>query len=162
HSPTAASACSTSAGVRPGSPSPRSREKSSGPGRRRIDPRDIEPATDERVSTARTGAGTTAPGRFAVKRRSTAIAALLVAAAYAEGRPIIGLLGEYDALPGLSQKARPAEEALTPGAPGHGCGHNLLGAAALGAAVAVKEQIAAGRIRGTVRFYGCPAEETLV
>src|SRR5262249_27350775 len=70
--------------------------------------------------------------------------------------------GEYDALPGLSQKAQPAREPLTPGAAGHGCGHNLLGVAALGAAVAVKEQIAAGRLKGTVRFYGCPAEETLV
>src|SRR5262249_35216734 len=152
-------------------------------------------ATDEWASTARTGAGTTAPGRFAVKRLSTAITALLVVVAcrhagadgppsgtrdiavaaverhrkdlvdladrlwgyaetalrerrsaaaladyaerqgfqvergvaglptafvatYGEGQPIIGLLGEYDALPGLSQKAQPAEEALTPGAPG--------------------------------------------
>jgi aminobenzoyl-glutamate utilization protein B len=83
-------------------------------------------------------------------------------ARYGEGRPIIGLLGEYDALPGLSQKARPGREVLTPGAPGHGCGHNLLGVAALGAAVAAKEQIAAGRLKGTIRFYGCPAEETLV
>jgi aminobenzoyl-glutamate utilization protein B len=83
-------------------------------------------------------------------------------ASYGEGRPIIGLLGEYDALPGLSQKARPSREAITPGGAGHGCGHNLLGTAALSAAVAVKEQIAAGRLKGTVRFYGCPAEETLV
>jgi aminobenzoyl-glutamate utilization protein B len=83
-------------------------------------------------------------------------------ARFGEGRPIIGLLGEYDALPGLSQKARPVKEPLTPGAPGHGCGHNLLGAATLGAAVAIKEQIAAGRLKGTVRYYGCPAEETLV
>ena len=50
----------------------------------------------------------------------------------------------------------------TPGGAGHGCGHNLLGAAALGAAVAVKQQMATGRLKGTVRFYGCPAEETLV
>jgi aminobenzoyl-glutamate utilization protein B len=85
-----------------------------------------------------------------------------VVAQYGQGRPIIGLLGEYDALPGLSQKVRPTREALTPGGAGHGCGHNLLGAAALGAAIAVEEQMAAGRLKGTVRFYGCPAEETLV
>src|SRR5579883_2379596 len=83
-------------------------------------------------------------------------------ARFGEGRPIIGLLGEYDALPGLSQKAQPAREPLATGGAGHGCGHNLLGAAALGAAIAVKEQIAAGKLKGTVRFYGCPAEETLV
>ena len=51
-------------------------------------------------------------------------------AQYGEGRPIIGVLGEYDALPGLSQKAQPVKEVLQPGAPGHGCGHNLLGTAA--------------------------------
>jgi aminobenzoyl-glutamate utilization protein B len=83
-------------------------------------------------------------------------------ASFGEGRPIIGLLGEYDALPGLSQNAQPTREPLVTGQAGHGCGHNLLGAAALGAAVAVKEQIAAGKLRGTIRFYGCPAEETLV
>jgi aminobenzoyl-glutamate utilization protein B len=98
---------------------------------------------------------------FRVERGVAGLPTAFVAS-YGEGRPTIGLLGEYDALPGLSQKAQPTKEALTPGAPGHGCGHNLLGAAALGAAVAVKEQVASGRIRGTVRFYGCPAEETLV
>jgi aminobenzoyl-glutamate utilization protein B len=81
---------------------------------------------------------------------------------FGEGRPIIGLLGEYDALPGLSQKAQPTRQVVVAGSAGHGCGHNLLGAAALGAAIAVKEQIAAGRLKGTIRFYGCPAEETLV
>jgi aminobenzoyl-glutamate utilization protein B len=83
-------------------------------------------------------------------------------ARFGEGRPIIGLLGEYDALPGLSQKAKPNREALAADSADHGCGHNLLGAAALGATIAVKEQIAAGRLKGTVVYYGCPAEETLV
>jgi len=82
-------------------------------------------------------------------------------ASYGEGRPIIGILGEYDALPGISQKASPVKEALEPGAPGHGCGHNLLGVASLGAAVAVKELIAAGTLRGTIRYYGTPAEEAI-
>jgi aminobenzoyl-glutamate utilization protein B len=80
-------------------------------------------------------------------------------ASYGSGAPIIGVLGEYDALPGLSQKASPQKDPLTPGAPGHGCGHNLLGAASLGAAVTVKQLIAAGDLHGTIRFYGTPAEE---
>jgi aminobenzoyl-glutamate utilization protein B len=82
-------------------------------------------------------------------------------ASYGEGRPVIAVLGEYDALPGLSQKAVPERAVLRPGAPGHGCGHNLFGAASLGAAVAVKELIAAGKLKGTVRFYGTPAEEAI-
>jgi aminobenzoyl-glutamate utilization protein B len=82
-------------------------------------------------------------------------------ASYGAGRPVIAVLGEYDALPGLSQKAEPSRAVLRAGAPGHGCGHNLFGAASLGAALAVKELIAAGRLNGTVRFYGTPAEEAV-
>jgi aminobenzoyl-glutamate utilization protein B len=82
-------------------------------------------------------------------------------ASYGEGRPVIAVLGEYDALPGLSQKAVPERAVLQEGAPGHGCGHNLFGAASLGAAIAVKELIAAGTLSGTVRFYGTPAEEAV-
>jgi aminobenzoyl-glutamate utilization protein B len=82
-------------------------------------------------------------------------------ASYGEGKPVIGLLGEYDALPGLSQKAQPSQEVLEAGAPGHGCGHNLLGTAALSAAVAIKDLMAAGQLKGTVRFYGTPAEEAV-
>ncbi len=82
-------------------------------------------------------------------------------ASYGEGQPVIAILGEYDALPGISQKAQPTKEPLVAGAPGHGCGHNLFGAASLGAAVAIKEQIAAGKLRGTIRFYGTPAEESV-
>lgn len=82
-------------------------------------------------------------------------------ASYGQGRPIIGILGEYDALPGISQKAQPVKEALEAGSAGHGCGHNLFGAASLGAAVAIKELIAAGKLKGTIRFYGTPAEESV-
>ncbi|MCI0338035.1 MAG: amidohydrolase [Acidobacteria bacterium] len=82
-------------------------------------------------------------------------------ATYGEGRPIIGILGEYDALPGISQKALPVKEAFLPGGAGHGCGHNLFGAGSLGAAVAIKELIAAGKLKGTIRFYGTPAEESV-
>jgi aminobenzoyl-glutamate utilization protein B len=78
-----------------------------------------------------------------------------------KGRPVSGIMGEYDALPGISQKAQPTQEALEEGAPGHGCGHNLFGPASLAAAVAIKERIAAGDLKGTVRFYGTPAEESV-
>ena len=82
-------------------------------------------------------------------------------ASYGQGRPVIAVLGEYDALPGLSQKAVPERVALADGAAGHGCGHNLFGAASLGAAIAVKDLVAAGKLSGTVRFYGTPAEEAV-
>lgn len=80
-------------------------------------------------------------------------------AEYGSGSPVIGILGEFDALPGLSQKTVPTKEPLNPGSAGHGCGHNLFGVASLGAAIAVKELIEAGELSGTVRFYGTPAEE---
>ncbi len=77
-----------------------------------------------------------------------------------EGGPVIAILGEYDALPGLSQEAGVAEHRPLPGnGYGHGCGHNLLGSASLLAAAAVKDYLAAHGIKGRVRYYGCPAEE---
>jgi aminobenzoyl-glutamate utilization protein B len=82
-------------------------------------------------------------------------------AEFGSGKPIIGIIGEFDALPGLSQKAQPTKEAMNPGAPGHGCGHNLFGAGSLGAAVAIKELIQQGKLKGTLRFYGTPAEEAV-
>ena len=97
---------------------------------------------------------------FTVERGVAGLPTAFVAS-YGEGRPVIGVLGEYDALPGLSQKAQASKEALVPGAPGHGCGHNLLGTGALGAALAVKDLMAAGRLKGTIRFYGTPAEEAV-
>ena len=97
---------------------------------------------------------------FKVERGTAGMPTAFVAS-YGEGRPIIGVLGEYDALPGLSQKAGSAKEVLAAGAPGHGCGHNLLGAASLGAALAVKELMAEGKLKGTIRFYGTPAEEAV-
>ena len=83
-------------------------------------------------------------------------------ATWGEGRPIIGILGEYDALPSLSQKVSPVKDPIVEESPGHGCGHNLLGVGALGAALAVKAAMEQGGIKGTIRYYGCPAEETLV
>jgi aminobenzoyl-glutamate utilization protein B len=80
-------------------------------------------------------------------------------AEYGSGEPVIGIMGEFDALPGLSQAAVPERSPIESGAPGHGCGHNIFGSASLGAAIAVKQQIEAGDIDGTIRFYGTPAEE---
>ncbi len=80
-------------------------------------------------------------------------------ATYGSGKPVIGILGEFDALPGISQKAIPEKIALEDGAAGHGCGHNLFGTASLGAAVAVKNLISSGKLKGTVKFFGTPAEE---
>lgn len=97
---------------------------------------------------------------FTVERGLAGMPTAFVAS-YGQGRPIIGILGEYDALPGLSQKAQTDKEALEPGAAGHGCGHNLLGTAALSAALAIKDLIAEGKLKGTVRFYGTPAEEAV-
>lgn len=77
-----------------------------------------------------------------------------------KGGPVIAILGEYDALPGLSQEAGLAEQRpLVPGGSGHGCGHNMLGSASLLAAVAVKDWLARSGLPGRVRYYGCPAEE---
>ena len=79
---------------------------------------------------------------------------------WGEGGPVIAFLGEYDALPGLSQEAGVAEPRPVEAAGhGHGCGHNLLGSAALLAATAVKDWLAVHKVPGRVRYYGCPAEE---
>ena len=80
-------------------------------------------------------------------------------ASYGSGKPVIGIIGEYDALPGLSQKPIPKKEPLVQGAPGHGCGHNIYGASGMAGAIAVKVAMEATGIKGTVKFFGCPAEE---
>lgn len=76
-----------------------------------------------------------------------------------DGGPIIGFAGEYDALPGLSQKLTTVMDPIVDGGHGHGCGHNLLGTGCLAAAVAVKQWMQEAGTNGTVRYYGCPAEE---
>jgi len=80
-------------------------------------------------------------------------------AAWGQGKPVIAVLGEYDALPALSQESIPERKPLLDGAPGHGCGHNLLGTASLFAAISIKDWLADKKIAGTIRFYGTPAEE---
>lgn len=80
-------------------------------------------------------------------------------ASYGFGKPVIGILGEYDALPGMSQEAVPERKPRVNGAPGQACGHHLFGTGSLAAAIAVKEFLAGSKKSGTIRFYGTPAEE---
>jgi aminobenzoyl-glutamate utilization protein B len=80
-------------------------------------------------------------------------------ASWGSGKPIIGIMAEYDALPGLSQQDVTEKKARTEGDPGHGCGHNLLGTASVAAAIAAKEELLAKKLPGTIRLYGTPAEE---
>jgi len=80
-------------------------------------------------------------------------------ATYGSGKPVIGIMGEYDALPGLSQKPVPFKEPLKEGGPGHGCGHNIHGTSGAAAAIATKVAMEANDMEGTVKFFGCPAEE---
>jgi aminobenzoyl-glutamate utilization protein B len=94
-------------------------------------------------------------------RRGVAKMPTAFTAEFGSGKPVIGILGEFDALPGISQKAQPTKEPLAIGAGGHGCGHNLFGAGSLGAAIAIKELIEQGKLKGTIRFYGTPAEESV-
>lgn len=81
-------------------------------------------------------------------------------AEWGSGEPVIGFLAEYDALPGLAQEC--VSEQKGSGGPGHGCGHNLLGSACAGAACALKDRMEEEGMEGTVRVYGCPAEEIVV
>jgi aminobenzoyl-glutamate utilization protein B len=80
-------------------------------------------------------------------------------ASYGSGKPIIGILAEYDALPGLSQAAVPERKAIAGQAAGHACGHHLLGTGAVAAGIALKKLMAEKKISGTVKVFGCPAEE---
>ncbi|WP_298843629.1 amidohydrolase [uncultured Roseobacter sp.] len=96
---------------------------------------------------------------FSVTENAAGIPTAVVGEAGGEG-PVIAILGEFDALPYLSQAPGvAAHQPLEDGGNGHGCGHNLLGAAALLAATAVKDWMAENGIKGRVRYYGCPAEE---
>ena len=84
-------------------------------------------------------------------------------ASWGTGKPVIGLLGEFDALPMISQKAlTPVKDPVVEGAPGHGCGHNMIGTAAVAAIIAVKKSMEHNRLTGTIKFFGSPAEETVI
>jgi len=96
---------------------------------------------------------------FTVERGLAGMPTCFVAS-YGSGKPVIGLLGEFDALPMISQKGRvPKKDPVVEGAPGHGCGHNAMCTAAAAAAIAVKEAMAAHGIKGTIKVFGSPAEE---
>ena len=97
---------------------------------------------------------------FTVTRSAAGIPTAFVAE-WGSGRPYIGFLGEFDALAGVSQEVSAEKKPRVQGGAGHGCGHNVLGTAALGAALALKEALQSGGMQGTVRYYGCPAEELL-
>lgn len=96
---------------------------------------------------------------FAVEKNLAGIATAF-SGRFGHGKPVVGILGEFDALSGLSQEAGITEKVpLKDGEPGHGCGHNLLGAGSVAAAVAVKEYLEKNGKEGTVIFFGCPGEE---
>lgn len=98
-------------------------------------------------------------GGFKLERGVADIPTAFVASYGNADGPVIGILGEFDALPGLSQDCVPYRKPLENGAPGHGCGHNLLGVAGLAACMAVKQAIDAGEVKGMIKYFGCPAEE---
>jgi aminobenzoyl-glutamate utilization protein B len=100
-------------------------------------------------------------GGFSVQRGVAGMPSAFVAI-YGSEKPVIGIMGEYDALAGLSQKPIPKREPIVPGAPGHGCGHNIHGTSGVAAALAVKAVMETQKLKGTLKFFGCPAEETLV
>jgi aminobenzoyl-glutamate utilization protein B len=97
---------------------------------------------------------------FEVERGVAGIPTAFVAT-WGAGKPVIGINGEYDALPGISNKALPHQDPLLEGAPGHGCGHNIHGSSGLGGALGLKAAMEAEEIPGTIKYFGCPAEEML-
>ena len=95
---------------------------------------------------------------FKVDRGIAGIPTAFVAT-WGNGEPVIGIMGEYDALPGLSQKREPFKAPLETGKPGHGCGHNIHGTSGMAAAIAVRQTMQKYGVAGTIKFFGCPAEE---
>jgi aminobenzoyl-glutamate utilization protein B len=116
-----------------------------------------EPGYQEKQSSALLASMLQDAG-FTVTRGVADIPTAFVAS-FGEGKPVVGIMGEFDALPGLSQKPVPQRDPRDETAWGHACGHHLFGVASASAAIALAEQVKSGALRGTVRFYGCPAEE---
>jgi aminobenzoyl-glutamate utilization protein B len=98
---------------------------------------------------------------FKVERGVAGMPSAFVAT-WGSGKPVLGVLGELDALAGISNKAVPYKDPVEEGGSGHGCGHNIHGTGGMAAAIAIKKAMEANNIPGTIKFYGCPAEETLV
>ncbi len=106
--------------------------------------------------------GTLEKAGFKVERGLAGMPTCFVAT-YGSGKPVVGILGEFDALPMLSQKGRvPKQDPIVDGAPGHGCGHNTMCTASAAAAIAVKEAMDKYHIKGTIKVFGSPAEETVI
>lgn len=114
----------------------------------------------EEHQASRWTAGLLKQAGFQVERGACSLPTALIAK-WGSGHPVIGFLGEYDALPGLSQALTPDQTPLEGQAYGHGCGHNLLCAAHVGAVIGLKEEMEQTNCPGTIVFYGCPAEEVL-
>jgi aminobenzoyl-glutamate utilization protein B len=95
---------------------------------------------------------------FQIERGVAGIPTAFIATA-GSGKPVIAILGEYDALPGLAQESVPERKARPGPAAGHGCGHHLFGVASASASIALAEQLKSGSLHGTLRYFGCPAEE---
>ena len=96
---------------------------------------------------------------FAIKDVATEYIPYAFVAECGHGKPVIGIMADFDALPGLSQKVSSVHEPIVEGAPGHGCGHNLIASSTVGAALALKDYLEESGKAGTLRFYACPAEE---
>jgi aminobenzoyl-glutamate utilization protein B len=116
-----------------------------------------EPGYQEKKSSPLL-AGMLEDAGFEVERKVAGIPTAFCAT-YGAGKPVIGIVGEFDALPGLSQAAVPYRQPREDVTYGHACGHHLFGVASASASIALSEQIKSGKIKGTVRYYGCPAEE---
>jgi len=99
---------------------------------------------------------------FAIEKNVAGMPTCFVAT-WGSGKPVIGILGEYDALPMISQKPlTPFQSPVVDGAPGHGCGHNMMGTAGVAAMIALKKTMETYKIPGTIKFFGSPAEETII
>lgn len=98
---------------------------------------------------------------FTIKRDIAGMPTAFVAE-YGSGKPVIGILAEYDALPGMSQQASPVRQPVEAGRPGHACGHSGLGSGSLGAVLAIQAAMKQHKLPGTLRLYGTPAEETVI
>jgi aminobenzoyl-glutamate utilization protein B len=115
----------------------------------------------QEVKTAKTLTDILEKGGFKVEKGVAGMPSAFVAT-YGQGKPVIGIMGELDALPSISNKPVPYKEPLVEGGAGHGCGHNGYATTALGGALAVKAAMDKGLMKGTIKLFGCPAEETLV
>lgn len=115
----------------------------------------------QELKTAKTLTDILEKAGFRVEKGVSGMPSAFVAS-YGEGAPVIGIMGELDALPGISNKPVPNEDPLVEGGAGHGCGHNGYATTALGGALAVKAAMNQGLVKGTIKVFGCPAEETLV